>query len=128
MRLVEGERDFELNVASIQRARSRVEQLEISDTNQEFSGQIVGWGDFSGKFELRQHATGELIQGTVKPETLNRTASEGFEPYHKHVRARLKVREVKARNRAVKRVYTLESLELTAEPLSWDRVPVQLGL
>lgn len=128
MRLVEGERDFELNVASIQRARSRVEQLEISDTNQEFSGQIVGWGDVSGKFELRQHATGELIQGTVKPETLNRAAAEGLEPYHKHVRARIKVREVKARNRAVKRVYTLESLELTANPLSWDRVPVQLGL
>lgn len=125
MRIVEGERDFELDQASVQRARRRVEQLQIVDHTQEYSGQIVGWGDYSAKFELLRHDTREVIQGVVVADALERVASEGVEPYHKHVRASMKVREVTARNRAVKTVYTLLSLELIAAPQNWELPAIQ---
>jgi hypothetical protein len=120
MRLVEGERDFELDSASVQRARRRVEQLHIVDRTQEYLGQVVGWADYSAKFELRRHDTGEVIQGGVMADALERVTTEGLEPYHKYVRANMKVREVTARNRAVKTVYTLLSLEVIAAPQNWE--------
>ena len=125
MRLVEGERDFELNSASVKRARNRVEQLQITDQTQEFSGQIAGWTDVSAKFELRLHNTREVIQGNVTTDALERVATEGFEPYHKHVRASMKVREVKARNRTTKTAYTLLSLEEVAAPQTWESPVIQ---
>jgi hypothetical protein len=126
MRIVEGDRDFELDSSSVQRARRRVEQLEISDHAEVFSGQIVGWADFSAKFELCRHDNREVIQGGVMSDALSRVAAEGFEPYHKHVRANVKVRQVKTRNRAVKTVYTLVSLEATAIPQTWENPAVQV--
>ena len=125
MRLVEGERDFELNLASVQRARRRVEQLEITDQTQEFSGQIAGWTDFSAKFELRLHSTRQVIQGNVSADALQRMATAGFEPYHKHVRVSMKVREVKARNRATKTAYKLLSLEEVSAPATWEPPAIQ---
>lgn len=125
MRLVEGERDFELNSASVKRARNRVEQLQITDHTQEFSGQIAGWTDVSAKFELRLHSTREVIQGNVTTDALERVATEGFEPYHKHVRASMKVRQVKARNRATKTAYTLLSLEVVVTPKTWESLTIQ---
>jgi hypothetical protein len=128
MRLVEGERDFELDSASVQRARRRVEQLQIVDRTQEFAGQIVGWTDFSAKFELRLHDTREVIQGGVTGDAIDKVATDGLEPYHKHVRASFKVREVKARNRPIKTVYTLMSLEPIATPLNWEKPAVQAAI
>ena len=128
MRLVEGERDFELDSASVQRARRRVEQIQIVDRIQEFTGQIVGWADYSAKFELLLHDTREVIQGGVMADALERVAVEGMEPYHKHVRASCKVREVRARNRAPKIVYTLVSLELVSAPMNWERPAVQVPI
>lgn len=125
MRLVEGERDFELNSASVKRARNRVEQLQITDQTQEFSGQIAGWTDVSAKFELRLHSTREVIQGNVTTDALERVVTEGFEPYHKHVRASMKVREVKARNRTTKTAYTLFNLEEVAAPQTWESPAIQ---
>ena len=58
-------------------------------------------------------------------DALERAAVEGLEPYHKHVRASMKVREVNARNRAVKTVYTLKSLEVIAAPQSWESPAIQ---
>lgn len=128
MRLVEGERDFELDAAAVQRARRRVEQLQIVDRAQVFTGQVVGWTDFSAKFELRRHDTREVIQGSVTTDALNKVTVEGAEPYHKHVRANVKVREVTARNRAVKTAYTLLSLEPIAAPLDWERPALQTAI
>ena len=119
MRIVEGERDFELDQASVQRARHRVENLQITDRTQEFVGQIVGWTDFSAKFEMQRHGTGEVIQGGISMQALARIAAEGLEPYHKHFRAHMKVREVAARNRQPKIAYTLLSLESVATPVGW---------
>lgn len=125
MRIVEGERDFELDQASVQRARHRVENMRITDWTHEFSGQIVGWTDFSAKFELRLHENRELIQGSVSSEVLGKIASEGFEPYHKHVRVSVKVREVAVRNRLPKTAYTLLSLEPSSAPNDWQSPALQ---
>ena len=119
LRLVEGERDFELNLESVQRARRRIEQLEITEQTQAFSGQIAGWTDVSAKFELRLHDTGEVIQGNVSTSALDQVARQGLEPYHKHVQASVKVKEVKARNRATKKAYTLLGLEAVPAPKTW---------
>ena len=120
MRIVEGERDFELNQAAVQRGRRRVENLQISDRTEQISGLIVGWSDVSAKFDLELHTTHEIVQGTVSRAELERVAAEGLEPYHKHVRASIKVREVLAKNRQAKRAYTLLSLETIDSPTGWQ--------
>lgn len=120
LRLVEGERDFELDRASIQRARQRVEHLQISDRTVELKGRIVGWSDFSAKFDLELHESHEVVQGSVSRAEFERIANEGIEPYHKHVQANVKVREVVARNRTPKLAYTLLSLEPMAAPPDWQ--------
>lgn len=125
MRIVEGERDFELDQASVQRARHRVENLQIREQTKELAGQIVGWTDFSAKFELRLHEGRELVQGSVSVDALERIATEGIEPYHKHVRVSVKVREVAIRNRQPKIAYTLLSLEPVAAPVDWPSAPSQ---
>ncbi len=125
MRIVEGERDFELDQASVQRARRRVENLQISDRSDEISGLIVGWSDVSAKFDMQLHSTREIVQGTVSRAELDRVAVEGLELYHKHVRASIKVREVLAKNRQPKRAYTLLSLETIEAPIDWQPPSVQ---
>ena len=126
MRIVEGERDFELDQASVQRARHRVENMRITDRMQEFAGQIVGWTDHSAKFELSLHQNRQIVQGSIAPQALDKVAAEGTEPYHKHVRVSVKVREVAARNRQPKIAYTLMSLDLLhSAPADWPPLPRQ---
>jgi hypothetical protein len=125
MRIVEGERDFELDQASVQRARGRVEGLQISEKTQELTGQIVGWSDVSAKFELKLHGSLDIVQGTVSRAELERVETEGIETYHKHLRASVKVREVMAKNRAPKLSYTLMSLEVINVPPGWQQAPSQ---
>ncbi len=125
MRIVEGERDFELDQAAVQRARKRVENLQISDRAEQVTGLIVGWSDVSAKFDLELHTTHEIVQGTVSRTELDRVAAEGLGPYHKHVRANIKVREVLAKNRQPKRAYTLLSLETIDSPAGWQQPSTQ---
>lgn len=125
IRIVEGERDFELDQASVQRARRRVESLQISDRSEEISGLIVGWSDVSAKFDVQLHGTREIVQGTVSRAELERVALEGLELYHKHVRASIRVREVLAKNKQPKRAYTLLSLEIIEAPAGWRAPSVQ---
>ena len=79
----------------------------------------MDWADFSAKFEMRRHGTGEVIQGGISMQALARISAEGLEPYHKHFRAHMKVGEVAARNRQPKIAYTLLSLESVATPAGW---------
>jgi hypothetical protein len=128
MRIVEGERDFELDQPSVQRARSRIENLEILERTEVLTGQIVGWLDASAKFELKIHETMEIVQGTVARSELERVEIENIEPYHKHLRAQVKVREVSTRNRLAKRAYTLLSLEVIEAPTGWRSTPTQQAI
>ncbi len=125
MRIVEGERDFELDQAAVQRARARVENMQITDQTLELEGQVVGWLDYSARFELRLHLDQELVQGAISRQALEKIASEGMEPYHKHVRVSMKMRKVAVRNRQPKTAYTLMSLEIISAPTNWSTLAVQ---
>lgn len=125
LRLVEGERDFELDRAAVSRARERVEGLTIAENTRQIDGQIIGWLEYSGQFELRPHARGGVIRGMINRETLDRVEREGINPYKQHVKVSLKVREISARNRTPKQAYTLLGFEVTAPPPDWPTQPVQ---
>ena len=119
LRLVEGERDFALDQAAIARARQRVENLVIKNDSIDVQGMIGGWLDIAAKFELQPHEGTDLIQGSVARELLNRLSQHNIEPYHKHFRATVKVREVTVRNRQPKLSYTLTDLTPIEEPAAW---------
>ncbi len=124
MRIVEGERDFELKSDAVHRARARVENMVISDKEIEQAGYVVGWSDYSAKFELQLHDGSEVVAGAVRTNELLRIQAENLNPLHQHIRARVKVREIAIRNRAPKRAYTLLSLESVAAPEGWQ-APLQ---
>ena len=107
LRLVEGERDFELDRAAVTRARERVEGLAITDSTRQIDGQIIGWLDYSGQFELAPHESGAVIRGVISREMLDRVEREGIILYKKQVKATLKERKVTVRNRSPKLAYTL---------------------
>ena len=128
LRIVEGERDFELTQAAISRARARVENLQIREEIKEISGHVAGWTDYAGTFELIEHNTRDVLRGTVTREALDRARSERMEPYHKHVRANIRVREVTTRAREPKLAYTLVSLAPVATPDGWVDASEQIRL
>jgi len=107
LRLVEGERDFELDRAAVSRARERVEGLAIADNTRQIDGQIIGWLAYSGQFELAPHEHGDVIRGMISREMLDRVEQDEINPYKKQVKATLKERKVTVRNRSPKLAYTL---------------------
>lgn len=119
LRLVEGERDFELDHPAVSRARQRVEGLSFHDRAEEVRGQIVGWAEFSHRFELAPHGGGAVLVGSVARAAMERAVQEGLNPLHGHFRANLEVREVRTRNRAPKLAYTLLGLEAVDPPAAW---------
>lgn len=125
LRLVEGERDFELDRPAVSRARARIEGLSIADREQQLSGQIIGWSNYSGQFDLVPHESGNVIRGVVTREALERVELEGINPYKQHIKAWLKVREISVRNRSPKLAYTLTGFEIVAAPPDWPAQPFQ---
>ena len=128
LRLVEGERDFELDRAAVSRARERVEGLAVVDRTRQIDGQIIGWLGYSGQFELAPHDGGEVIRGTINRETLERVEREGTNAYKAHVKATLKERELTVRNRSPKLTYTLIGFDATDAPSHGLSQPVQQTL
>lgn len=128
VRIIEGERDFELDQAAVQRARHRVESLRIAEDTVVLNGQIIGWTDYSARFELRLHDNQELVQGAITQEALDRVSVEGVEPYHKHVRATVKLKRVTMVNRQPRSAYTLIGLEMIDPPPDWVWPPVQSAI
>lgn len=110
LRLVEGERDFELDQVAVGRARNRVEALSIEDRVEEFVGVIVGWTLYSRKFELVCEDQ-RLVQGEVSADVMERILADGTNPLQRSVRIRCKVREVRTRNRTPRMRYILTSLQ-----------------
>jgi hypothetical protein len=125
LRLVEGERDFELDRAAVTRARERVEGLAIAESTRQIDGQIIGWSDYSGQFDLMPHDRGSVVRGTINRDTLERVEREGVIPYKQHVKATLKERVVTVRNRSPKLAYTLIGFDAIEAPSHWPAHPVQ---
>lgn len=127
LRLVEGERDFELDQLAVSRARSRVEGLTLDERTEEVLGQMVGWTRVSARFELQPHDGGPVIVGSIAREVADRAMQEGINPLDQHFRVRLKVREVRARNRQPRMTHTLQGME-PAEALEQSVVAKQQRL
>jgi hypothetical protein len=119
LRVVEGERDFELTAQAVQRARQRAEALTIEDRVETLEGEVIGWAEYSLRFELRLHADRSVVIGAVSREAMERLIQEGLIPLHRHVRARVKVREVRLRNRAPRKTFALQSIESIDPPADW---------
>lgn len=111
LRLVEGERDFELDRSAVMRARGRVEGLQISDRIDERVGYIIGWTQYSHRFELRLDDDGAVLHGQVSREAMEAAGAAGINPLNRRFRVRLKVREVRARSRAPRLAFTLQSMD-----------------
>jgi hypothetical protein len=127
LRVVEGERDFELTTQAVQRARQRAEALAIEDRVDTLLGEVIGWAEYSLRFELRLHVDRSVVVGTVSREAMERLVQEGTNPLHRHVRARVKTREVRLRNRAPRVTFALQSIEMIDAPPDWPaRVAQQL--
>ncbi len=114
LRLVEGERDFELDRTAVIRARNRVEGLSISERTEVRAGQVVGWTQVSRRFELQLRGAEGVLTGQVSQEAMEKALSTGLNPLNQHFRMHLKVREVRARNRSPRLAYTLQAMESAA--------------
>lgn len=128
LRIVEGERDFELKQDAVQRARSRVEGMTIRDQSTQLSGWVVGWTDYSGRFEFQPHDGSPLMQGTIASSVIESVKAEGLTPYHAHVSGKFKKREVAVRGRQPKVSYTLVGVETVPAPSDWPAAPIQARL
>jgi hypothetical protein len=119
LRVVEGERDFELTTQAVQLARQRAEALSIEDRIETLEGEVIGWAEYSLRFELRLHDDRSVVVGAVSREAMDRLVLEGANPLHSHVRARVKVREVRSRSRAPRKTFGLQSIETMETPSDW---------
>ena len=119
LRGVEGERDFELTTQAVKRARQRAEALIIEDRFETLHGEIIGWAEYSLRFELRFHADHKVVVGAVSRQAMERLLQEGLVPLHRHVKAQVKVREMRLRHRAPRQTFVLQSMEPVGAPADW---------
>ena len=66
--------------------------------------------------------------GTVSREAMERLVLEGINPLHRHVRAWVKTREVRLRNRAPRTTFALQSIEMIDAPPDWPARAKQQSL
>jgi hypothetical protein len=128
LRVVEGDRDFELTVQAVQRARQRAEAMTIEERVETLQGEIIGWAEHSSRFELRLHIDRSVISGTVSRAAMERSLQNGLVPLHRHVRAQIKVREAQLRNRAPRKTFALQALETVDAPAGWPIRPTQQSI
>ncbi len=119
LRVVEGERDFELTVPAVRRARQRAEAMTIHEKEETLQGEVIGWAEYSSRFELRLHADSSVVVGSVSREAMDRSRQDGLVLLHRHVLAHMKVREVRMRHRPARKTFALQAIELVAPPAEW---------
>jgi hypothetical protein len=110
LRLVEGEREVELDRTSIGRARLLLDTLEVRERSQVIEGTVVGWAQFSHRFELKQLDDLPVITGSVERELMERVNEQGLNPLNKSYRATVTVREFKSKGRQPRQNYRLMEL------------------
>jgi hypothetical protein len=121
LRIVQGARDFLLDREAIALARSRVKELEISETLIEHTGRLFMLPD-SRRFDLYLNEDGRqvVIKGAVGASVLRQLNGQlelGEEPIDVNLVSsqpwlvELKRREIKERNRQPRFVYTLHRLK-----------------
>ena len=116
------ERDANLDTKAVRRGRERVETTEVEDIEGEtIAGELLGLLPESRRFEMKLTASGEIIKGTVAAGLAVRWLELIELPDQKLVgqvwRTKMKIREIRERNRAPRRLYSLQGL---LEPVSRD--------
>ena len=84
-------------------------------------GEIIGWAEYSLRFELRLHADGSVVVGTVSREAMEHLLEGGLILLHRHVRAQVKVREMRLRNRVPRKTFALQAIEMIETPPGWPQ-------
>ena len=115
VRIVENDRDAKLDATAVKRARDRVETTEVEDMDDEIvTGELLGLLPDSRRFEMRLENTSELIKGTVAAGLAVRWLELIELPDQKLVgrvwRTKMKIREIRERNRPKRRLYSLLGL------------------
>lgn len=115
VRIVENDRDAKLDATAVKRARDRVETTEVEDMDDEIvSGELLGLLPDSRRFEMKLANTSELIKGTVAAGLAVRWLELIELPDQKLVgrvwRTKMKIREIRERNRPKRRLYSLLGL------------------
>jgi hypothetical protein len=115
IRIVDDERDQLLNLQAVQRGRRRVEATEINDTESErVVGKLIGLVPGKRVFELRIRGSEETITGrvaaSVAPDYMAHIESPNQDLYGHWWRVKLKIREVRERNKPPRKLYTLIGL------------------
>jgi hypothetical protein len=115
VRIVEAERDERLNREAVRRARVRVEATEVEDNEfDNVDGELLGLLPEARKFEMKLLQSGKVIRGTVAA-TLAASWFELIEkPDEKLIgqlwRTKMRIREIRERNRPPRNLYTLLGL------------------
>lgn len=115
VRIVEENRDAQLDFKAIRRARARVDMIEISeDDSESVVGELLGVLPSSRRFEMRLAGTGDVIKGTVAasltPKYLRLIETPDQAPVGRIWRTKMRIREIKERNRPPRKLYTLIGL------------------
>lgn len=115
VRIVENERDASLDKTAVQRARLRVDATDVEDTEtDEVIGELLGLLPDARRFEMKLSGTEEVIRGTVAVALATRWLELIEQPNERLVgqiwRTRMRIREVRERNRPPRRLFTLLGL------------------
>lgn len=115
VRIVEAERDDSLSSEAVRRARVRVEATEVEDTESDtVIGELLGLLPEARKFEMKLLETGEVIRGTVAAALATRWFELIEKPDEKLIgqlwRTKMRIREIRERNRPPRNLYTLLGL------------------
>lgn len=115
VRIVEQERDDSLDLQAVHRARIRVEATEVEDSESDnVVGELLGLLPDARKFEMKLLSTNEVIRGTVAASLAARWLELIELPGEKLVgqqwQTKMRIREIRERNRPPRNLYTLLGL------------------
>ena len=115
VRIVEGERDDLLNKQAVHRARIRIDETEVIDTeSNEVIGELLGVLPEGRRFEMKLRDNGQVIKGTVSA-SLAIGWPELMEQQDKKLvgqvwRTKMRIREIKDRKGPPRNLYSLLGL------------------
>jgi hypothetical protein len=115
LRLVEGDKEVDLQSEMVARAFQRAESVSIDDSQKEITGELIGLIPYGRKFEFRAQ-DGPLISGTVAP-TLSENYLERIESERvagRNWRAKLRIRRVMRFGRASESYTLLDLFDIPA--------------
>jgi hypothetical protein len=111
VRIVDAIHDETFDKLAIKRARERVEMTEIEERDDEtIVGILHGLLPHSRRFELELSDTHKVITGTVAATVASKYDEMNGEPTKKTWRVKMRIREIRERNKPARSVYTLIGL------------------